>query len=238
MATERADTPAATARRLMRALDRATLATSLEGWPYASLVLVALDHDASPLLLLSDLAEHSKNLARDRRASLLFDGTAGRDDPLTGARVTVLGEIQQIADERLLSRFTSRHPSAAGYAGFADFRLYRLTVARAHLVAGFGRIHWIAADALLSPAAPALAEAEPGILEHMNKDHGEAIDLYATRLAGGTGQGWRLTGIDPEGIDLRLGGRVERLDFREPVRDAGGAREALVQLARQAREQN
>jgi heme iron utilization protein len=238
MTTERADTPAAIARRLMRALDRATLATSLEGWPYASLVLVALDHDASPLLLLSDLAEHSKNLARDRRASLLFDGTAGRDDPLTGARVTVLGEIEQITDERLRSRFTARHPSAAGYAGFADFRLYRLTVARAHLVAGFGRIHWITADALLSPAAPALAEAEPGILEHMNKDHGEAIDLYATRLAGRAGQGWRLIGIDPEGIDLRLGGTVERLDFGEPARDARSAREALVELALQARGQS
>jgi hypothetical protein len=125
MEIERTDTPAATARRLMRALDRATLATSLEGWPYASLVLAAVDHDASPLLLLSDLAEHSKNIARDRRASLLFDGTAGRDDPLTGARVTVIGEIQRIEDQRLVSRFTARHPSAAGYAGFADFHLYR-----------------------------------------------------------------------------------------------------------------
>jgi putative heme iron utilization protein len=72
----------------------------------------------------------------------------------------------------------------------------------------------------------------------MNKDHGEVIDLYATRLAGRTGQGWRLIGIDPEGIDLRLGGTVERLDFREPVRDARSAREALVQLAQQAREQS
>jgi heme iron utilization protein len=238
MEIERTDTPAATARRLMRALDRATLATSLEGWPYASLVLAAVDHDASPLLLLSDLAEHSKNIARDRRASLLFDGTAGRDDPLTGARVTVIGEIQRIEDQHLVSRFTARHPSAAGYAGFADFHFYRLTVARAHLVAGFGRIHWITAEALLSPPAPALAAAEPGILDHMNRDHSEAVDLYANRLAGRTGQGWRLTGIDPEGVDLRLGGSVERLDFRVPVRDAEGAREALVQLARQAREQS
>ena len=235
MNNERADTPAATARRLMRALDRASLATSLEGWPYASLVLVAADHDASPLLLLSDLAEHSKNIARDSRASLLFDGTAGRDDPLTGPRVTLLGEMRRIEDKRLLARFTARHPSAAGYAGFADFHLYRLAVARAHLVAGFGRIDWVAADALLHPPAPALAAAEADILAHMNDDHAEALDLYATRLAGRTGKGWRLTGIDPEGIDLRLGGSIERLDFPAPVRDPEGARAALVRLARQAR---
>ena len=236
MSEERADSPAATARRLARALDRAMLATSQEGWPYASLVLAAVDQDASPLLLLSDLAEHSKNLKRDSRASLLFDGTAGRDDPLTGPRVTVLGEAKPAADPRLMARFNARHPSAAAYAGFADFRLYRLEVARAHLVAGFGRIHAIAAEALLSPATTALAEAESDILQHMNADHGEAIELYATRLAGASGGGWRMTGIDPDGIDLRRGGAVLRLDFPVPVGDAKGARAALIQLARQARE--
>ncbi|HWG78172.1 MAG TPA: DUF2470 domain-containing protein [Stellaceae bacterium] len=235
MADEKAGSPAATARRLMRSLDRATLATSQDGWPYASLVLAAVDHDASPLLLLSDLAEHSKNLKRDARASLLFDGTAGRDDPLTGARVTVLGEARPVNDARLLARFTGRHPSAAGYAGFADFHLYRLDIARAHLVAGFGRIHSITAQALQSPAAPALAAAESDILAHMNDDHAEAIELYASRLAGGSGSGWRMTGIDPEGIDLRRGGAVARLDFPAPVGDAEGARAALVRLARQAR---
>src|SRR6266851_1806244 len=212
MGEERADSPAATARRLVRALDRAT-----------------------PLLLLSDLAEHSKNLKRDSRASLLFDGTAGRDDPLTGPRVTVLGEAKPVADPRLVARFTARHPSAAAYAGFADFRLYRLEIARAHLVAGFGRIHAIAADALLSPAAPALAEGESDILQHMNEDDGEAIELYATRLAGASGGGWRMTGIDPDGIDLRRGGAAVRLDFPAPVGDPEGARAALAQLAREAR---
>ncbi len=235
MGEERADSPAATARRLVRALDRATLATSQDGWPYASLVLTAVDQDATPLLLLSDLAEHSKNLKRDSRASLLFDGTAGRDDPLTGPRVTVLGEAKPVADPRLVARFTARHPSAAAYAGFADFRLYRLEIARAHLVAGFGRIHAIAADALLSPAAPALAEGESDILQHMNEDDGEAIELYATRLAGASGGGWRMTGIDPDGIDLRRGGAVVRLDFPAPVGDPEGARAALAQLAREAR---
>ena len=222
----------------MRALDRATLATSFEGWPYASLVLVALDHDASPLLLLSDLAEHSKNIKRDPRLSLLFDGTAGRDDPLTGARVSVLGEARPETDPRRLARFTARHPAAAGYAGFADFKLYRVAVIRAHLVAGFGKINWIAADALLLPDAdPGFAAAESDILAHMNADHADTLDLYAARLAEGSGSGWRLTGVDPEGADLRRGGGVARLDFGRPVRDAQEVRRAFVQLARRAREE-
>lgn len=137
--------PARTARLLIAAADRAVLATSQAGWPYASLVLPALDAGGTPLLLLSDLAEHAKNLKADPRCSLLFDGTARLEDPLTGPRVTVMGEARPIAGADLLARFVARHPSAGLYAGFGDFRLYRMTVTRAHLVAGFGRIHWIEA---------------------------------------------------------------------------------------------
>jgi heme iron utilization protein len=237
MAETAGTSAATTARRLMRALDRASLATAAaEGWPYASLVLVAVDHDASPLLLLSDLAEHSKNIGHDKRVSLLFDGTGGRDDPLTGPRVTVLGELATTKDRRLRSRFTERHPSAAGYAGFADFHLYQLAVQRAHLVAGFGRIEPIAGEALIYPASTALADAEAEILRHMAADHTDAINLYANRILGLPGDDWRLTGVDPEGIDLRRGGRVERLDFEAPVSDASAARAALVRLANLARQ--
>jgi putative heme iron utilization protein len=227
--------PAETARRLLRSRDRATLATLHKGWPYASLVLVAVDPEARPLLLLSALAEHTKNLARDRRASLLFDATTGLVDPLTGPRVTVMGEVEPVSDASLLQRYVSRHPSAARYAGFGDFRLYRLNPARAHLVAGFGRIDWIEADALLAAPAPALAAAAAEIVRHMNEDHAEALDFYAQNLLGQSGQGWRMTGIDPEGIDLRREGCVARLDFRAPVGDAEEARAELVRLARMAR---
>ncbi len=247
MAQDVSESPGRSARRLMRAADRASLATLLEGnagrgdaWPYASLVLVALDTDASPLLLISDLAEHTKNLKRDARASLLIDATAGLAEPLAGARVTVLGEMARVEGEdraRLLARYLARHPSAAGYAGFGDFALWRLTPERAHLVAGFGRIHWIEAAALLPPpeAAQALAEAEPGILQHMNRDHAATIDLYAERLLGLSGQGWRLTGVDPDGADLRRDAAAARLEFAAPALDAEGVRREFVRLAQAAR---
>jgi heme iron utilization protein len=228
MANLKAPEPGAAARRLLRACDRAALATALDSWPFASLVLVATAPDASPLLLISDLSEHSKNIKRENRVSLLLDGTGGLEDPLTGPRATVLGLAHPDEDPLLRQRFLARHPAAALYAGFADFRLYRVAVERAHLVAGFGRIHWIAADALLGGALPpALAAAESDLLRQLN-------ETEAAALPAGGGKGWRLTGVDAEGGDLRRGGSVGRLDFAAPVGDAEGVRRELTRLSRMA----
>ena len=141
---------------------QATLATALarddSGRPYASLVLVAPAVDGSPILLLSDLADHSRNLKRDARAALLFDGTAGLDDPLTGPRVSVLGQVRPVpgrADAaRLKAIFLARHPGAAVYADFTDFRVYRMAVESAHYVAGFGQIHWLSAAEIRAATGP------------------------------------------------------------------------------------
>ena len=232
--------PAAFGRLLARSCTRAALATSLCGAPYASLVLFAVDLDASPLLLLSDLAQHSHNIAFDPRVSLLLDATEGRPDPLTGPRLTLLGRAQPSDDPRCLARFVAHHPASASYAGFRDFRLYRVVVERGHLVAGFGRIDWIdGADLRFPVEASALAAAESEILRHMNEDQPDAIAHYARGLLGRSGAGWRMTGIDPEGIDLRCDGETARLDFAAPVRTPiltpGAARAALVQLAAAAR---
>ena len=228
-----------TVRGLLRALDRASLATNLPGepaaWPYASLVLVAVDHDLSPILLLSDMAEHTKAIKADDRVSLLFDGTGGLDQPLTGPRATVLGRAERTADERLKARFLARHPDAALYAGFKDFGFYRVAVERAHLVGGFGKIRWIDGAELVPPQAAGLAEAEAGIVEHMNIDHADAVQLYAAKLIGLAGDGWRMTGIDSEGIDLRRAGKVARLAFDVPLQTAGEARKVLVALVGKAR---
>jgi putative heme iron utilization protein len=212
----------------------------LAGWPYASLVLLAVEPTAAPLLLISDLAEHTRNIRADPRVALLVDGTAGLADPLTGARASLLGRALpcdpgQADTSQAMARYVARHPSAALYAGFRDFHLFRVELAAAHLVAGFGRIHWAPADAILHPPAPALAESEPGIIAHMNADHADALDLMAG-AAGLRDTGWQMTGIDPEGIDLRRAGEVGRVVFGAPVTDAATARAELVRLARAARD--
>jgi putative heme iron utilization protein len=239
--TEAQEPPGETVRGLMRRAERAALATALardgSAWPYGSLVLIALDHDASPLLLLSDLADHTRNLAADPRVGLLFDGTAGWRDPLAGARACVLGRIAPAPSVRLLARYVARHPGAEAYAGFGDMKLYRVAVERAHLVAGFGRVHWLGAEEVLLDAAgaEALAEAEAEILGHMNQDHAAAVQLIARQVLGLDGEGWRLVGIDPEGCDLALDGALARADFDKWVADAEGARVELVRLTKRAR---
>lgn len=231
--------PETLSRRLIRASDRAVLSTAMtgDGWPYGSLVLAACDHAARPLLLISDLAEHTKNLGGDARASLLFDGTAGLDSPLTGARVTVMGRFTPTEDAGLIARYVARHPDAEMYLGFADFRLFEMAVERAHIVAGFGAIHWIPAPDLMFDTGgyEDLAAAERDIVGHMNEDHADAIQLYATNLLGLGAGDWKMTGVDPEGIDLRDGGRIARLDFEKPAADAEAARGSLVRLVKAAR---
>jgi putative heme iron utilization protein len=227
-------------RDLIRRCDRAALATSLPGdgapWPYASLVLVAVDHDLSPILLMSDLAEHSKAIATDSRVALLFDGTGGLAQPLTGPRVTVMGRAAKTDDERLKQRFLRHHPDAAMYAGFGDFHFYEVVLERTHLVGGFGNIRWISPDELRAvPPLRELADGEEGIIAHMNQDHADAVQLYAEKLLGLAGTGWAMTGVDAEGIDLRLQGAVARLRFETPMAAATDARPVLVSLVAKAR---
>ena len=236
--------PAEVGRTLIRQAGKATLATLVaadgpEPRPYGSLVLVACDHDARPILLLSDLAEHSRNIEACERVSLLIDGTGCAGDPLEGPRLSVEGRIARSAEPRHRARFLARHPSAAVYADFADFAVYRIAVSRGHLVQGFGKIAWIEADALLfdAGAAATLAEAEAGIVEHMNADHADALAAYAVALLGHAPGEWRMTGIDPEGYDLDAGnGRSARVAFDDTVTGPEEARAALVGLAKRARE--
>lgn len=233
--------PATQAQDLMRRLDRVSLATSLPGdglpWPYASLGLAAVDHDLSPILLMSSLAVHGKAIASDPRVCLLFDGTVGLDQPLTGPRLSVFGQAEKSQEPRLRERFLARHPDAKMYANFRDFSFYRIAIERAHFVAGFGRIDAIEGTALRIDPSPwqTLVEREADIVAHMNEDHADAVGLYATGLLGLAPGEWRMTGIDAFGCDLRWRGHVARLGFDAPVADAESARKALVDLVRRAR---
>jgi hypothetical protein len=223
-------------RWLMRSCERAALATSLLGAPYVSLVLHAADLDGSPILLLSDLAQHARNIAFDPRISLLLDGTDDRADRLDGPRLTLIGQAAIVADPRLLARFIARHPSSELYAGFADFRIYQVVVERGHLVAGFGRIEWIDhADLLFETDAGALAEAETAIVTKMNDAYGADLDLCVRKLLGRVESGWRITNIDPEGLDLRTDNATARLEFPAVALTPEAALVSLAGLVEKAR---
>ena len=233
--------PPLAAKRALRLAATGSLATLGEGGaPFASLVTVATTPSGEPILLLSQLAAHSRNLARDRRASLLLVAPGGEGgDPLAGARLTLVGSVgDRDADPALRRRFLAKHEEAAGYADFGDFGFHRFRVDGAHLVAGFGRIVALRPPEVLTDVSDAaeLLASEEGALRHMNADHGEAVALYATRLLGLPAGAWRLTGADPDGIDLRLGALRARLDFPVRVTDAAGLRKALADLAKVARQ--
>lgn len=233
------DAPGDLVRGLLRRAETAALATRLAagGEPYASLVLLATDAAARPLLLLSDLADHSRNIAADPRVSLLIDGTHELRDRLTGPRASVQGRAEEVSDPQLKARFIRRHPSAAMYADFADFRLYRVDVERAHLVAGFGRIAWVEGTEIVYPldAVRPLVAAEEEIVDHMNADHADAVALIARHLMALEGDGWTMAGVDPEGFDLCRDGCLARLAFDRPVADPRQCRRELVTLTKRAR---
>lgn len=227
------------ARAMVRAALKGALATvhKASGHPYASLVLTATDQDGSPVLLISRLAVHTQNLEADGRASLLIDATGSAADAMEGARVTVVGSAEPTASTTARARFLARHPAAAGYADFTDFAFYRLKVESAHFIGGFGKIvDLAAADVLISlNGADELSQAEPDVVSHMNADHADAIELYATKLLGASPGPWRMTGIDPEGCDLVLGSQALRLPFATRITDATDARLELVRLVKVAR---
>lgn len=233
--------PSGLAKSLLRRNRQGALATLMArtGDPYCSLVNVASHPDGSPILLISRLAVHTKNLLADDRVSLMLDERAA-GDPLEGARIMVAGKaIEAGEDDRatLRRRYLAAHPSADAFVDFKDFSFFRVQPAGAHLVAGFGRIIDLRPAQFLTEVSDAavLLEAEPGAVEHMNDDHREAMDLYATKLLGAASADWRCIGCDPEGLDLQAGAATLRLEFPSRVTTPGELRKMLVRLAEEAR---
>jgi heme iron utilization protein len=235
------------AKTIAKALSRVTRAGTLAtidrntGHPFASLVNVATDIDGSPLILVSRLSTHTANLEHDGRASLLLV-SSGRGDPLAHPRLTVLGTFAPVArsaeaEPRIRRRFLRRHPKSELYAGFADFSFWQMSVASAHLNAGFARAADLRASEIATDLSGAenLLAAEETAVTHMNEDHAEAVRLYATKLLGAEDGPWRVTGLDPEGLDLALGDATLRLPFAARVTSAEILRKTLVELAAAAR---
>jgi hypothetical protein len=230
--------PRMAAKKLLREARSGALASLIppNGDPYCSLVNVATAPDASPLLLLSTLAVHTKNIIADARVSLMLDERKP-GDPLEGARVMLMGAIAQDGDPGVRQNYLRKHPEAEMFAGFADFAIYRMRIEKAHLVAGFGRIVDLAARDILTDVSDAstLIEAEADAIAHMNADHKEALRLYATKFLGAADGEWSCAGFDPEGVELQHGREALRLPFPQRVTGPGPLRAVLKALAEQAR---
>ncbi len=225
------DAPAWAARKLLRAARSGTLATSLAGQPFASLVTPATAPDLSLLLLLSSLSEHTRHLRAEPRCSVLVVGTATDANPQTAPRATITGLAETIDDPELKARFLAVHPYASLYADFGDFALWRIRPMGGLYVGGFARAARLRrADLTPEPdAVAAIAAAAAGIMAHCNADHPDAM----ARIAGAPGA-WRMVGVDVDGCDLAQGEQVIRVSWSAPVADPGGVRAELVRLARAA----
>lgn len=226
-------------RLLVRRRGVGMLATKMAdgGAPYASLVTYACDHRAQPVFLFSTLSDHTQNLLADGAASLLVEDTSRRRNPQTGPRVSLMGKIKKIKSPELRERFLARHPDASLYADFGDFGFFRMTVERAHYVGGFARAIWFDAKHILTPAkvGNTIAEMEQSVVDHMNTDHLDAVQAYASELLGRKPGKWKMTGCDSDGVDLRTDGRYGRVDFHNTVIDSKTCRKMLIKMADDAR---
>ncbi len=191
------------ARYLMRGTGVASLATLEPGSrsPYASMITVSTATGGEPLFLISRLAWHTRNLEADLRASVLFQSTGTAADPLALGRISVMGRAQKTEDPAARARFLARHPEAEGYAGFADFALWRLAVEKGHYIGGFGRIGTIAGDDLIrSREVVETWDAEiAGQIAAINDAERALLSRLARKLGENSGS-WRLAACTRKGL--------------------------------------
>lgn len=226
------------ARKFLRSTRSAVLSTHsarFAGYPFGSIAPFVLDHDGNPLILISTIAEHTKNIQKNSQVSLIAFEPAS-PDMQAGARLTLLGEAihAEKQDGALRARYLRYFPQAEQYFDMHDFLFHRIEIRQARYIGGFGNIHWIAGEELRSPANR-LAEQEAAILDHMNADHADSLRtccLHEHEIEVETAE---MVGIDTDGFDVRADGKLLRFEFEAPVTDAQSARTALVAMSKAAR---
>ncbi|MNS41165.1 Pyridoxamine 5'-phosphate oxidase [compost metagenome] len=211
----------------------ATISLDLPGYPFGSITPYVVDHGGEPLILISTLAQHTKNLLADPRMSLTVHD-AENPDVQAAARLTWVGQAEKVADTDAgaRERYMRYFPDAEGYFEAHDFHLYRLKLVRARFIGGFGRIYWLEPHEVLQ--ANPFAETEVGIVSHMNEDHGHNLLAYCRSLQGIQAEEAVMLGIDAEGFDVRADERRVRFTFEAPIATPEEARAALVKMARRA----
>jgi heme iron utilization protein len=239
-------THAERARTLMAATTTGSMATMSAddaGYPFGSIVSFALDDAGRPLLCLSDIAEHTRNLTANPKASIMVIEQADRDtDQLALGRVTLMGEVTRVTGDDIASvneAYRAAHPHAY-YAEFDDFAYYRMTIRSVRYVGGFGHMSWVTSDAYADAAPDPLRPHASGILQHMNDDHADALVAYCQALAGipDTTSATMLT-VDRYGFDVlsvsEAGRRAVRIPFGELCDTTDAVRAATIRLVAEAR---
>jgi putative heme iron utilization protein len=211
-----------------------------EGYPYGSFVTVAFD-DGNPIFLISALAEHTKNLERDSRASLMV-AEAGAADPLANGRVTMLGPCTRVEGDATSARaaFLAAHPHSSYYADYRDFAFWKLDVSSVRYIGGYGRMSWVDSADWRAAEPDPLASSAGGMIAHMNGDHADALVLYCKAFSKATEiVSARMTGIDRYGFEMSamtaMGPRPVRLAFDKPVSTPEEVRAAMVAMVKDAR---
>jgi putative heme iron utilization protein len=213
----------------------ATISLDLPGYPFGSIVPYTFDHAGQPLILISTIAQHTKNIVADGRVSLtIYDATI--DDPQAAPRLTWIADAAPVVESEIAARerYAAFFPQSAGYSQTHDFMLYRLTLVRARFVGGFGRIHWLEPGELVTPNP--FAEYETGIVEHMNQDHGHNLLGYVKAFKALDPLEVQMQGIDAWGFDVLADGHPLRFHFDHPIATPEEARIELVRLAKTARD--
>ena len=225
------------ARRWLRAHRHGLLSThsrAVEGYPFGSVAPYVLDHEACPVMLISRLAEHTRNLAADARVSLLV--CEAGEEVQAQARVTLLGKAERITNPKTIElRYERYFPAQHGYRNELDFEFWRIVPVTLRAIAGFAKVHWVSRDAYMPPANT-LAVDESCVLKQMNADHAHRLFDYSRlqnmrHVAAAT-----MVGIDCDGFDLSADGKMLRFEFgdSEPVTNAESARAALIAMAQKA----
>ncbi|MEW6312438.1 MAG: pyridoxamine 5'-phosphate oxidase family protein [Pseudomonadota bacterium] len=207
----------------------ATLSHKLGDHPFASILPYLTDHVGRPLILVSRLAEHTKNIEHDNRVSLLVH--EGDDDVQEHARATLVGRAAaQPASEELKARYLRYFPDARQYFDLGDFRFYRIEPEQVRFIGGFGAIHWVSAEAYLVPAGDLSNPDEQRIIARLNERHADALHcLCGTSAPGDT----VAVGLDCDGLDMRTNGALRRLSFAQAADDASQLEQALAALLQQ-----
>jgi heme iron utilization protein len=225
------------ARKMLRAHRYGALSTlskKFDGHPFGSITPYLVDHDGSLIILISGLAEHTKNILHDPRVSLITHDQ--RDAHIqTQGRITLLGNAELIADKDTIgARYLRYFPEAQSYFAMHDFAFYRIQPIALRYIGGFGKIHWVNIEQYtLAPYA--LIAQETDVIEHMNADHTDTLRGYCKQFHQRDVLDVAMLGIDCDGFDMRADGEILRVDFAEEVLDVQQARSALVGLARDSK---